>query len=50
MSRRLRLTLAVLGLVIVCLSLTALLYALWPVDTLRDQFPLVPTLFAPPAP
>ena len=50
MSRRLRLTLAILGLVIACLSLIAVLYALWPVDTLRDQFPHAPTLFVPPTP
>jgi hypothetical protein len=48
MSRRLRLTLAILGLVIVCLSLTAVLYSLWPVDTLHDRFLLAPTFFAPP--
>jgi len=50
MSRRLRLILAILGLVIACLSLIAVLYALWPVDPLRDQFPLAPTLFVPPTP
>jgi hypothetical protein len=50
MSRRLRLALALLGLVILCLAATALLYALWPVETLRDQLRLDPTLFAPPAP
>ncbi len=50
MSRRLRLTLALLGLVIACFAVTALLYSLWPVDTLRDQLRLAPTLFAPPAP
>ncbi len=50
MSRRLRLTLAVIGLIIAILAASALLYALWPVDTLRDQGHLVPSLFIPPAP
>ena len=42
--------LALLGLVIAILSAIALIYAIWPVDTLRDQDHLVPTLFIPPAP
>jgi len=50
MSRRVRLMLALLGLVIAILSAIALIYAIWPVDTLRDQVQLAPTVFAPPAP
>ena len=50
MSRRLRLGLAVIGLIIAILAASALLYALWPVDTLRDQGYLVPMLFVAPTP
>lgn len=42
--------LALLGLIIAALSAVVLVYAVWPVDTLRDQDHLVPTLFIPPAP
>lgn len=50
MSRRVRLMLALLGLIIAALSAVVLVYAVWPVDTLRDQVQLSPTVFAPPAP
>ena len=50
MSRRLRLTLAMVGLVIAILSASALIYAFWPVDTLRDEGHLAPTLFIAPTP
>ena len=48
MSRRWRLALAVVGLLLVCLSLVALVYALTPVDRTREQYRPEPTLFAPP--
>ena len=50
MSRRSRLALAAVGLAIVCLSLVVLVYAFWPLEGLREQFRLAPTLFAPPVP
>ena len=41
--------LAVAGLVLICVSLAALVYALTPVvDKTREQFRPAPTLFAPP--
>ncbi len=46
--RNLRLLLIVLGLMILLCSLAALAYAYWPVEVLREQAPLSPTLFAPP--
>lgn len=48
-SRKLFLFLAILGLLIVLLSLAAFAYAAWPVAPLREQAPLVPTLFVPPS-
>lgn len=48
MSRRLRITLILLGLIAACLSLVLITYGLIPVETLRDQATLAPTLFAPP--
>ena len=47
-SRRLRITLMLAGLVLVCLSLVLLAYALWPAQVLREQTTLAPTVFAPP--
>jgi hypothetical protein len=40
--------LAVVGLLLVCLSVAALVYALTPVDKTREQYRLEPTLFSPP--
>ncbi len=48
MSRRLRLTLLLFGLALMCCSLVALAYAFWPVEGLRVQATLAPTLFVPP--
>ncbi|MGD2155856.1 MAG: hypothetical protein PVG14_04720 [Anaerolineales bacterium] len=48
MSHRLRFALLALGLLFVCFSLAALAYAFWPLEGLRDQATLAPTLFAPP--
>jgi hypothetical protein len=48
MSRRLRLTLALVGLCLVALSLALLAYALWPIAINVERQPLAPTLFAPP--
>ncbi len=48
MSRRWRVALAVVGLLILVLSLAALVYALTPVDRTQEQFRPEPTLFSPP--
>ena len=48
MSRRWRVVLAGVGLLLVCISLAALIYALTPVDRTREQYRPEPTLFAPP--
>jgi hypothetical protein len=48
MTRRLRLTLVLIGLIILGFSLAALAFALWPGEALREAAPLAPTLFAPP--
>ena len=48
MSRRRRLTLAILGLMIVAVSLLILAYVFWPLASVREQIPIAPTLFAPP--
>jgi hypothetical protein len=48
MSTRWRVGLAIIGLIVMGLSLAALVYALWPVESLLDRQPLAPTLFAPP--
>lgn len=48
MSLRLRITLALAGLLLICLSLAALTYTLWPIEKTSEQFQLSPTLFAPP--
>jgi type II secretory pathway component PulL len=48
MSQRWRLTLALVGLIVVMLSLAALAYAMWPIETTSEQFRPAPTLFTPP--
>jgi hypothetical protein len=48
MSRRLRATLIIIGLLLVGISLAALMYALFPPAVLHDATPLAPTLFALP--
>ncbi len=47
-SRHLRTTLLLAGLVLICLSLVLLAYAVWPAGVLREQSILAPTVFAPP--
>ena len=46
--RNFRWVIIVLGVVIILCSLAALAYAFWPLEMLREQAPLAPTLFAPP--
>jgi hypothetical protein len=48
MTRNLRLTLFVIGVVVVVCSLSALIYAYWPTGVLNEQSTVVPTLFSPP--
>ncbi len=48
MSRNLRIGLFLFGLLLVSVSLIALAYAFWPLNTVNEQVPLPPTLFAPP--
>lgn len=48
MSSRWRVRLALIGLIVMVLSLAALAYALWPVENVLERYPLAPTLFAPP--
>jgi len=48
MSLRLRIALAITGLLLICLSLAALAYTQWPIKKTSEQFQLLPTLFAPP--
>ena len=48
MSRRMRLLLMLLGLVLVMISLAALSFAWMPVDIFHEQAPVAPTLFVLP--
>jgi hypothetical protein len=48
MSFRLRIALALAGLLVILLSLALLAYVLWPAGTLLERFQPAPTLFAPP--
>jgi hypothetical protein len=48
MSRLQRLGLLCLGLIILALACSALLYAVTPVERQREQMQPAPTLFAPP--
>ena len=48
MSRRMRIVLAVIGTVLVLLSLVVLAYAVWPGSTTREQYRLSPTVFVQP--
>lgn len=48
MSSRWRVGLALIGLILMALSLAALAYALWPVESVLEQERLAPTLFVPP--
>jgi hypothetical protein len=47
-SRKVRMALLSLGLLLVCCSLAALAYAFWPVEGVTIQATLAPTLLAPP--
>jgi hypothetical protein len=47
-SLRWRLVLAIIGLVVLCLSAAVLAYVVWPRDVSTEQFRPAPTLFAPP--
>lgn len=47
-SRNIRWLVLVLGVVLLFCSLAALVYSFGPLETLREQVPLSPTLFAPP--
>ena len=49
MPVRLRMVLALAGLLLLILSLAALAYVFWPLDSAREQIPIAPTLFSPPA-
>lgn len=48
LPRRFWLLLTLLGLLIVCCSLAALLYAFWPVQGVVVQATVAPTLLTPP--
>jgi hypothetical protein len=48
LSRRLRLGLAVAGLILIGLAAFALVYAFGPVDRVIEHVPVAPTLFGPP--
>jgi hypothetical protein len=48
MKLRWRLALALAGLVLVLSSLAVLAYVFWPLQPVKEQFRLAPTLFAPP--
>ena len=48
MSSRWRVGLALIGLILMVLSLAALAYALWPVESVLEHEWLAPTLFVPP--
>jgi hypothetical protein len=50
MTRRMRLVLGLLGLIVVAASCVLLAYAFWPLVSTSEQVPLAPTLFVPPVP
>lgn len=45
MSSRLRIILAVVGIILILLSIAALVYVVWPLEEGSDQIPLPPELF-----
>lgn len=47
-SRNVRLLLAFAGLILICLSLCVLAYALAPLQIMTDRATVAPTLFVPP--
>jgi hypothetical protein len=48
MSPRLRIVLAVVGVIIILCSLVTLAFAFGPIQHLSDQATVAPTMFAPP--
>lgn len=48
MSRRTRIFLTILGLLLLVISIAALTYALTPAQVLRNSAPIAPTLFTLP--
>ena len=48
MSPRVRVALALLGLLVICVSLAILAYAFGTSDHITEQVPVAPTLFVPP--
>ncbi|MEK7324814.1 MAG: hypothetical protein AAB217_06105 [Chloroflexota bacterium] len=48
MSTRARVALAVIGLLFICISCAALVYAVRPLERVSEQAPVAPTLFSPP--
>lgn len=48
MSPRARTILAIVGAIIIVVAIAALVYAFTPIQTVREQIPIAPTLFAPP--
>ena len=47
-SHRIRIALALAGLIVIILSLVALAYAFWPIEPTSEQFLPDPTLLVPP--
>jgi len=48
MSPRARAIFAIIGVIILCFACAALIYAFTPIQTVREQIPIAPTLFSPP--
>jgi hypothetical protein len=48
MSRRLSILLAVAGMALICLSCSAIAYALWPIGSIRERIELLPYWFSLP--
>jgi hypothetical protein len=48
MSKQVRISLIIIGLVIVCFSIIVFGFSLWPVEIVNVHATLEPTLFAPP--
>ncbi len=48
MSPRARTILAIVGAIIIVVAIAALVYAFTPIQTVREQIQVAPTLFAPP--
>jgi hypothetical protein len=48
MKRNLRITLLIIGIIVICCSLLALSYVFWPLADSSMQSTLAPTLLTPP--